>query len=186
MTNRYRDEFPTFPGEYRRKGLDHIKFLPYKELQKTCRVINGENSDTSKIYSACTKQYFFNCEDEDYFRPPSVTYFLKGIDKEPDFFENIRAHEDAHQQAIFARNLVHCHNGESSISKTAQDTINNLNILMDRQEYVECDEYGKCSFKRSFDMQQRLEEALDWYLNAIHQEKLKKQAEELQRNFQED
>ncbi len=56
---------------------------------------------------------------------------------------------------------------------------------MDSQEIVECDEYGKCQFKRSFDMQQRLEEALDWYINAIHQEKLKTQVEELQRSFQE-
>ncbi len=186
MANRYKETFPTFPGEYRRDGLDRIRFLPYKELQKTCRAIDKGNTDPEKIYSACTKQYFLNCEDKDYFRPPSVTYFLKDLDKQPDFFEDIRSHEDAHQQAIFAKNLVHCHGGESNISKTTQEDIENLNFQMDRQEYVECDRnHRNCRFERSFDMTHHLEELLNRYSDAMQQEALKKKTEEFLRNLQE-
>ncbi len=88
MANRYKDEFPTFPGEYRREGLDHIKFLPYKELQKTCRAIHKGNTNTSKIYSACTKQYFFYCEDKNYFRPKPCALSQRGT----QYFQNVAKH----------------------------------------------------------------------------------------------
>lgn len=84
------------------------------------------------------------------------------------------------------KNLVHCHGGESSISKTTQEDIENLNFQMDRQEYVECDRnHRNCRFERSFDMTHHLEELLNGYSDAMQQEALKKKTEEFLRNLQE-
>ena len=121
-SNRYKEIFPSFPGEYRRNGQDSIKFLPYDKLQKTCSAIDKGNKDPNKTYTACTKQYFLNCKDKDHSRPSSVTYFLKNIDKNPDFFENIRSHEDAHQQAIYAHDLVRCYGGNPDLAKKYKKT----------------------------------------------------------------
>ena len=184
-SNRYKEIFPSFPGEYRRNGQDSIKFLPYDKLQKTCRAIDKGNKDPNKTYTACTKQYFLNCNSQDDSRPPSVSYFLKNIDKNPDFFENIRSHEDAHQQAIYAHDLVRCYGGNPDLAKKIQEDIKELVFQMDNQEYVKCDDYGNCSFTRSFDMQQKLEELLDRYSEAILQENLKKKTEEFFKNFPE-
>ncbi len=120
--HRYKETFPSFPGEYQRNEQDRIKFLPYKELQKTCRAIDKGNKDPNKTYTACTKQYFLNCKDTDDSRPSSVTYFLKDIDKDPEFFENIRSHEDEHQRAIYANDLVRCHGGSSDLAKKYKKT----------------------------------------------------------------
>ena len=91
---------------------------------------------------------------------PSDTYFLKDIDKSPEFFETIRSHEDDHQRAVYAYDLVRCHGRSSDLAKKTQEDIQELVFLMDNQEYVERDNYGNCSFTRSFDMQQKLEELL--------------------------
>ncbi len=176
--HRYKETFPSFPGEYQRNEQDRIKFLPYKELQKTCRAIDKGNKDPNKTYTACTKQYFLNCKDTDDSRPSSVTYFLKDIDKDPEFFENIRSHEDEHQRAIYANDLVRCHGGSSDLAKKIQEDIKELVFQMDEQEYVEIDRHGNRTFKRSFDMQQKLEELLDRYSDAIQQKSIGKNASE--------
>lgn len=181
--DRYKEVFPSFPGEYRRSGQDRVKFLPYNELQKTCRAIDKGNKDPNKTYTACTKQYFLNCKDKDDSRPSSVTYFFKNLDKSPDFFENIRSHEDDHQRAIYAKDLVRCYDGDPSISEEVLEAINEIILQMDNQEYVNCDDYGNCSFTKSFDMQQKLEEALNRFVDAIERENLKKKTAELFKNF---
>lgn len=94
-------------------------------------------------------------------------------------------HEDDHQRAIYAKDLVRCYDGDPSISEEVLEVIDEIILQMDNQEYVNCDDYGNCSFTKSFDMQQKLEEALNRFVDAIERENLKKKTAELFKNFQE-
>lgn len=189
-SHRYKEKFTWFPGEYERPEKDSTQFKLYEELQELCRNITGGNKDSNKsdtdsskthgkTYGACTYQYGARCNTGRVHRAPSITYFLKGINGNPETFQAIKEHEIDHQKAVFAKNLISCDSlqrledstipKDLNLYKTFQDAIDTLSSQMDQREKAQCDSSGNCEFRRSFEMQQKLDSLLDLYQRTVKQ-----------------
>ncbi len=176
------ETFRWFPGEYQRNKLDKTYFLPFEKLQSVCRKINKDDETTQNVYTACTEQSRMNCAIPNLPRPSSATYFLRDLKKAPDVFPRIQAHEDDHQRALYAMALVSCdslYRDENSnppanpqVAYETQKRIQGLISEMDKREQVEKDESGKYFFERSYEMQPKLEEALELYIKAMNAGKI--------------
>lgn len=187
------ETFRWFPGEYQRNKLDKTYFLPFGKLQSECRRINKDGKNSTNVYTACTEQSRINCAAQNIPRPSSATYFLRDLQKAPDVFSRIQAHEDDHQKALYAMALVSCdslYRDENSnppanpqAAKEAKKRIQRLISEMDQIEQVEKDESGQYSFERRYEMQPKLEEALELYIKAMNAGKIKQSQEAFQKPF---
>lgn len=172
------ETFLWFPGEYQRNKLDKTYFLPFGKLQSVCRKINKDDATSKNIYTACTEQSRIDCAAQNLSRPSSATYFLRDLQKAPDVFPRIQAHEDDHQKALYAMALVSCdslYRDENSDPpanpQAAHETkkrIQGLISEMDNIEQVEKDESGKYYFERRYEMLPKLEEALELYVKNMN------------------